>query len=179
MKKQILLTAATLVIVIFGISGAAAQDDRKMNDATKMDMSSMKADPVHKLMMGYMSDMSNFATMLRDQALTPDGPDADLARAAVAQLRHDFDAMKEFHQKHMTAMSPEMKAKMKPMMEKMEKRWAMMNEHIVALETAVRSDKPDAKQVAMYANDLVKHLSMKPEMHEGKGDDQKTMKMDM
>ncbi len=178
MKRQILLTAATVAIVIFGIGSAAAQADKKMDGGMKMDMSAMKTDPVHSLMAAYMKDMSTFAAMLRDQALTPDGPDADLARAAVAQLRHDFDAMDAIHQKHMSALSPDMKAKMKPMMDKMQMHQSMINEHITALETAVRADKPDAKMVAMHANDLVKQFSMKSDMHHGNDGDQKKMKMD-
>jgi hypothetical protein len=53
-----------------------------------------------------------------------------------------------------------MKAKMKMMMDKMEKGRAMVKEHVEALETAVLADKPDGKQVAMHANDLVKHFAM-------------------
>jgi hypothetical protein len=53
---------------------------------------------------------------------------------------------------------------MKMMMDKMVKGQAMVKEHVVALETAVQADSPDAKQVAMHANDLVKHFAMMSNM---------------
>lgn len=130
----------------------------------KMDMAKMKQDPHHMLMKAYMKDMAGFARMLRDQALTPKGPDVEFARAAVAELRHDLDAMEAIHAKHMDGMSPEMKTKMKAMMEKMDKGQAMVKEHVIALETAVQAGQPDAKEVAMHANDLVKHFGMMDKM---------------
>jgi len=143
----------------------------------QMDMSKMKTDPHHLLMMAYKRDMAGFARMLRDQALTPKGPDAEFARAAVAELRHDLDAMEAIHAKHMDAMSADMKVKMTAMMEKMAKEQAMVKEHVIALETAVQADKPDAKQVAMHANDLVKHFGMMDKMPARKKAG--TMKMQM
>lgn len=126
----------------------------------QMDMSKMKQDPHHMLMSAYMKDMARFARMLRDQALTPKGPDVEFARAAVAELRHDLDALEAIHAKHMDGMSPEMKTKMKARMDKMVKGQAMIKEHVIALETAVQAGQPDAKEVAMHANDLVKHFAM-------------------
>ena len=164
MKTLTVMVLTLVFAVLFGAGGVAAQGSKKMQGGMMMDMAAMKNDPHHKLMMAYMKNMSDFARMLRDQALTPKGPDAEFARAVVAQLRHDFDAMEDIRQKHMDAMSPEMKAQMKMMMEKMEKDQAMVKDHIVALETAVRADMPDAKQVAMHANDLAKHFAMMSNM---------------
>lgn len=164
MKKQMLMIPTIIMAVLLGVSSIAAQDGKAMKGDMKMDMAAMKNSPHHKLMMAYMKDMAGFARMLRDQALTPAGPDAEFARAAVAELRHDLDAMEAIHQKHMGGMSAEMKAKMAAMMEKMDKGQAMVKEHVAALETAVQADKPDAKQVAMHANDLVKHFGMMSSM---------------
>lgn len=163
MKKQILMIATVVFLVALGVGGVWAQDAMKMKNGA-MNMAEMKKSPHHKLMMAYMMTMSDFAKLLRDQALTPKGPDAEFARAAVAELRHDLDAMEALKQKHMESMSAEMKAKMKMMMEKMDKDQATVKDHIIALETAVQADKPDAKTVAMHANDLVKHFAkmMKP-----------------
>ena len=165
MKKQILVTLTVAVLFILGAGGIAAQGQhKKMKGGMTMDMSGMKSSPHHKLMMAYMKDMANFARLLRDQALTPTGPDAEFALTAVAELRHDLDAMEAIHQKHMDAMTPEMKEKMRAMMEKMDKGQAMVKEHVIALEAAVKADKPDAKEVAMHANDLVKHFGMMSNM---------------
>lgn len=175
MKKQVLGLCAALIVGLFCAGGAAAQDVKKLDPGTMkkamkmdMDMGAMKNDPHHKLMMAYMKTMSVFAVILRDQALTPKGPDADFARAAVAELRHDLDTMESIRQKHMDAMSPEMKAKMKMMMDMMAAGQAMVKEHVVALETAVSAERPDAKDVAMHANDLVKHFGMMKNMEGGK-----------
>ena len=163
MRKQILMIWVLVFSVLLGAGGIAAQGTKK-TQAGMMDMSAMKNDPHHKLMMAYMKSMSDFATLLRDQALTPKGPDVEMSRSIVAQLRHDFDAMEAIRQKHMDAMTPEKKAKMKMMMDEMVKGQAMVKEHVVALETAVQAEAPDAKQVAMHANDLVKHFAMMSHM---------------
>lgn len=169
MNTQILKILSLVLAILFGVGAVAvaAQGTKKMGGGMMMDMAAMKNDPHHKLMMAYAKNMSDFAMMLRDQALTPKGPDIDFARAVVAQLRHDFDSMEAIRMKHMDTMSPEMKAKMKMMMDKMEKGQAMVKEHIVALETLVKADMPDAKQVAVHANDLVKQFAMMSNM-EGK-----------
>jgi len=158
MKTQIVLVLALVLAVLLGVGGTAAQGTKTMQGGMSKDMAAMKNDPHHKLMMAYMKGMADFARLLRDQALTPKGPDAEMSRAAVAQLRHDFDAMEVIREKHMDTMTPEMKTKMKTMMDKMVKGQAMVKEHVVALETAVQADSPDAKQVAMHANDLVKQF---------------------
>src|SRR6476659_9769690 len=111
MNRQILKILSLILAVLFGVGAVAAQGTKKMQGGMMMDMAAMKNDPHHKLMMAYMKNMADFARMLRDQALTPKGPDAEFARPVVAELRHDFDAMEAIRQKHMDAMDPEMKAK--------------------------------------------------------------------
>jgi hypothetical protein len=177
MKKQTIVIWTAIIAVLFSIGGVAAQDSKKMGGDAKM-MAEMKKSPNHKLMMAYTKTMADFSRMLRDQALTPNGPDVEFARAAVSELRHNLDVMEALHQKHMAGMSDEMKAKMKMMMDKMEKGQAKVKEHVTALETAVQAAKPDGKQVAMHANDLVKHFAMmmKPAAQKA-GTKKMTMKM--
>jgi len=164
MKKQIVMILSVVLTVLLGVGAVAAQGTKKMDGGMMMNMAAMRNDPHHKLMMAYAKNMSDFATMLRDQALTSKGLDPEFARAVVAELRHDLDAMEAIRMKHMETMSPEMKAQMKMMMDKMEKGQGMVKEHIVALETLVQADIPDAKQVAMHANDLVKQFAMMSNM---------------
>jgi hypothetical protein len=152
--------AAILAGSVIGIDAQRGHHRPVAKMAMKMNMRKMNRDPHHMLIMAYMKDMAGFARILRDQALTPKGPDVEFARAAVAELRHDLDSMQAIHAKHMAAMSADMKAKMKAMMEKMEKEQAMVQEHVVALESAVQVDNPNARQVAMHANDLVKQFRM-------------------
>ena len=118
-------------------------------------------------MTAHMKSMSEFATTLRDQAMKPQALDVEFARAAVAELRHNLDAMEAIHQKHMQAMSAEMKSKMQMMMEKMDKDRSVLKDQVSALETDVQADTPDSKLVAAHANSLLKHLGMMSTMHGG------------
>jgi hypothetical protein len=111
--------------------------------------------------------MAEFARALRNQAMKPEALDVEFARAAVAELRHNLDAMEAIHQKHMDTMSADMKAKMQTMMEKMEK-GAMPKDLVSALEADVLANTPDSKQVAAHANALLKHFGMMSKMHGGK-----------
>lgn len=175
MKRQILTIATVALATFWGVGVVAAQDAMKMKSGAT-NMEEMKSSPHHKLMMAYMISMSEFTKALRDQAVKPKSLDVEFARSAVAELRHNFDAMEALHQKHMDSMSDEMKAKMKMMMDKMDKGQAMVKERVIALETAVQTDQPDNKQVALYANELIKHFGMMKMTPAGKKIDKK-MKM--
>jgi hypothetical protein len=109
--------------------------------------------------------MSDFARAIRDQAMKPEALDVEFARAAVAELRHNLDAMEAIHQKHMDTMSAEMKSKMQMMMKKMDKDRSMVKDQVSALEADVQADMPDSKQVAAHANALLKHFGMMSKMH--------------
>lgn len=165
-------TVIMLVLVIPSVAWAQHKHSAQKTAATsgmKMDMQMMMAmmmkSPDHKLMAAYMKSMSAFATSLRDQAMKPNTIDAEVARATVAELRHSLDAMEALHQKHMLSMSAEMQAKMKMMMEKMEKDGAEMKNQVIALEANVQADKPDSAQISEHANALLKHLGMMSRMH--------------
>ena len=176
------LSATAIMLVLVIPSAAWAQHKHKHGGQKTAGMASMKAEmsemmksPDHLLMMAHMKSMSEFATTLRDQAVKPGALDVDFARAAVAELRHCLDAMEAIHQKHMQAMSAEMKSKMQMMMEKMEQQGAMVKDQVSALEADVQADKPDSKQVAAHSNALLKHFGMMSNMHGGS----KGMKMAM
>ena len=156
-----------IIVVLFCVGGIAAQDTKKMSGDSKM-MAEMKKSPHHMLMMAHQKSMAEFAKALHHEAMMPKPLDVEFARSSVAELRYNLDAMDAIHQKHMATMSDEMKAKMKMMMDKMEKGQATTKEHIIALETAVQSDQPDSKKVAMHANALLKHFGMMSKMHAGK-----------
>jgi hypothetical protein len=140
--------------------------------------SEMMQSPHHKLMMAYMQSMSEFARTLHEQAVKAAPLDVEFARAAVAELRHNLDAAESLHQKHMGMMNAEMQAKMKAMMEKMDKDRTMVKDQVAALETDVSAEKPDSKQVAAHANALLKQLGMMSSMGSNKPA-KTTMKMKM
>ena len=176
MKKQMLVIWPAIIVVLLGVGGIAAQD-KKIIKKDGMDMAMMMKSPHHMLMMAHQKSMAEFAKELHDQAVKPTALDVEFARSAVAELRHNLDAMEAIHQKHMATMSDEMKAKMKMMMDKMDKGQATTKEHVMALETAVQSDQPDSKQVAMHANALLKHFGMMSKMHSGSSPGKKKMAM--
>lgn len=181
------LLAATAVMLVLVIPSAAwAQHQHTQSTQKKSGMPGMSAEmakmmesPHHVLMTAHMNSMSEFARALRDQAVKPEALDVEFARAAVAELRHCLDAMEAIHQKHMQAMSPEMKSKMQMMMEKMEKDRSMVKDQVSALEADVQADKLDSKQVAAHANALLKHLGMMSEMHGRSKAGKKKMEMKM
>lgn len=169
------LLAATVIMLVLLIPTAAwAQHKHTPGEPKKPGMAGMKSEmammmksPHHLLMTAHMKSMSDFARALRDQAVKPEALDVEFARAAVAELRHNLDAMEAIHQKHMETMSAEMKSKMQMMMEKMEKKGAMPKDLVSALETDVLADPPDSKQVAAHSNALLKHFAMMSKMHSG------------
>lgn len=141
-----------------------------------MDMSTMMQSPHHKLMMAYMQGITVFATAVRDEAMKPNGMDVEVVRAAVAEIRHNLDAMEALHQKHMQSMNTETQSNMRTMMEQMDKDRSMVKDEVSALESYVQAEKPDAKEVAAHANALLKHLEMMSKMSGGK---EMQMKMPM
>jgi hypothetical protein len=173
-NTRALLSATAIMLVLVITSAAWAQHKHTTSEPKKPGMAGMKSEmammmksPDHMLMMAHMKTMSEFTRTLRDQAVKPKALDVEFARAAVAELRHNFDAMEAIHQKHMETMSVEMKSKMQMMMEKMDEDRSMVKDEVSALETDVQADRPDSKQVAAHANALLKHFGMMSKMHGG------------
>jgi glutamate racemase len=166
------------LLLLFPVIGTA---QHKRASQTKpaspgMDMAMMQS-PHHKLMMAYLASMTAFASALNEQAMKSQTLDAEAARATVAELRHNLDAMEALHQKHMQMMTPEMQTKMQTMMQDMDKSREMVKEHVTALETAVQAEKPDAAQVRTHATALVNQLQQMSKMHDGKPKKMMSMKM--
>ena len=202
MNTRVLLSATAIMLVLLIPSAAWAQHKHTQSGpkkpgmakmaGMKSEMSKMMKSPHHMLMTAHMKTMSEFARTLRGQAVKPEPLDVDFARATVAELRHNLDALEAIHQKHMQtmpaemkakmeAMSAEMKSKMQMMMEKMDKDRAKLKDQVSALETDVQADKPDSKQVAADTNALLKHLGMMSKMNGGSkaGKKMGMKKMDM
>ena len=171
-NTRALLSTTAIILVLLVPCTAWAQQKQTQGGPKKSGMAGMESEmvammksPQHMLMTAYMKTMSDFARTLRDQAVKPEALDIEFARAAVAELRHNLDAMEALHQKHMETMSAEMKAKMQMMMEKMDKDRTMLKDQVSALETDVQADRPDSEQVAAHANALIKHFGMMSKMH--------------
>ena len=167
MKKQMLVIGNVVLMLLLFVGAVAAQDASKK---MKMDMSGMKNDPHSKVMMAYRQNVAAFATALRE--MTKDGKIADLelARAAFAEIKRSMERMDAIHQSHMDKMSPEMREMMKPKMEKMQAEKALLNGHVLGLETALGSASPDASMIYRHSSELVLQLK---KMNKG----EKKMKM--
>ena len=158
MKKQLLSISTSFVVGLFAVGIVAAQNDKKMTKG-EMDMEAMHKSPHHILMMAHHHSAMAFAAVLRDT--TKDGKFADLevARNAFAEIKHCMDQMDMIHRMHMSSMSKEMAAKMKPMMvemkAKMDAEKAAINGHIAALERAFQMETSDAAEVYKHAAELV------------------------
>jgi hypothetical protein len=177
------LTIIATVLFLLIPSAAWAQHKHPQSGQKKPGMAAMKSEmaimmksPHHLLMTAHMKSMSEFARALRDHAMKPEPLDVEFARAAVAELRHNLDAMEAIHQKHMETMSAEMKLKMKVMMENMDKDRSMVKDQVSALEMDVQANTPDSKQVATHANTLLKHFGMMANVHGGKAVNKMGMK---
>lgn len=168
MKKASVVLPLLVTAVLVICSAAAAQHKHEpagQKPGMQSEMSEMMQSPHHQLMMAYMQSMSEFARTLHEQAVKAAPLDVEFARAAVGELRHNLDAAESLHQKHMGMMNAEMQSKMKAMMEKMDKDRTMVKDQVIALETDVSADKPDARQVAAHADALLKHLRMMSSMN--------------
>ena len=174
-NTRALLSVTAIMLVLLVPSAAWAQHKHVQSGpkkpgmagmaGMKSEMANMMKSPHHMLMTAHMKSMSEFARTLRDQAVKPEALDVEFARAAVAELRHNLDAMEAIHQKHMQTMSAEMKSKMQMMMEKMDKDRSMVKDQVAALELDMQADKPDPKQVAAHASALLKHFGKMAKMH--------------
>jgi FKBP-type peptidyl-prolyl cis-trans isomerase (trigger factor) len=134
-NTRTMLSAMAIMLVLLIPSAAWAQHKHTQTGQKMPGMAGMKSEmammmksPHHLLMTAHMNSLSEFARTLRDQAVKPEALDVEFARAAVAELRHNLDAMEAIHQKHMQAMSAEMKAKMEAMSAEMKSQMQMMME---------------------------------------------------
>ena len=176
--KQRVFSISFSLLLLFPVAAAAQQKDGSQTKPASPGMdTAMMQSPHHKLMMAYVASMSAFASALNEQAMKSQTLDAEAARATVAELRHDLDAMEALHQKHMQMMPAEMQTKMQTMMQDMDKSREMFKEHVTALESAVQAEKPDATQVRTHATALVNQLQQMSKMHDSKPKKMTSMKM--
>jgi hypothetical protein len=167
LKRMVFSIMISLLLLPATAAAQHKQGEQTKPAAPGMDMAMMES-PHHKLMMAYVASMSAFASSLNEQAMKPQSLDVEAARATVAELRHNLDAMEALHQKHMQMMTPEMQTKMQTMMQDMTKNQGMLKEHVTALETAVQTQKPDATQIRTHATALLNQLEQMSKMHGSK-----------
>lgn len=156
MKKLGFAVTALAVMVLLNAANTYGQDGKKMKDG--MEMEAMRSGPHHSMMMAYKQTSLIFARALLD--MTKDGKiqDIELARSSFAEIKRSMQMSDEIHQTHMGKMDAEMREKMKSMMESMQREKAAVKESMLALETALQSASPDAKEMEKLAAELVLKL---------------------
>ena len=160
------MCAIILSIITFAfvsVAGAVAQHEHQhggQNPPTQggkpMDMSAMMNDPHHLLAMAYARNISTFAGVLHEQAGKSNSVDADLARAAAAEIRRSFDAMQQHMQELMNGMGGDMQSHMS-MMQGADAHVSAIKQHLAALERDVQADTLNAKSIADHAAEIHKH----------------------
>lgn len=126
-------------------------------------MAAMMASPHHRLAMAYRDNLATFARVLQKQVQQSRTVDVSLARPAVTEMRRSFEQMREHQQAHMTTMADHPDTPMSGMMKQMEERRASLNDHLIALESAVNASAPDRQAVSEHTAEVLKHcVAMSP-----------------
>ena len=110
--------------------------------------------PHHALAMAYWQNMATFARALEKEAAPHETLDLEMARAAVAEMRRNFDAIRQHHHAHMAMMAAESSNHMKS---HMDSALASIERHLAALEADVHGPKPDPAKVREHAAGIVEH----------------------
>lgn len=158
MKVMNLIASTVFAVLVLSVGAALAQDKKAEMKPMKAGMQMSGKDPHHMIGMGYKQNALTFAQALRDMSAGAKIEDVILARAAFDEVKRSLGKMDELRQSHMGKMAPDMIAKMKPMMEKMQAGMAATREHVTALETALGSDTPSAQDVHTHAAELASQL---------------------
>ncbi|HEX9714582.1 MAG TPA: hypothetical protein VGA28_02705 [Desulfurivibrionaceae bacterium] len=185
-KLSRVVSLATIAVTILLVSGAAAISQQGQSGTTPsgkqsqgampqhqhpqgmMDMSAMKQEPHHLLAMAYRGNLVNFAKALRHEANRTTKPiNLEFARAAVAEMKRNFDQMQQNHQDHMKTMDEKMKAQMAEMMKQMDAHHAAIQEHLAALDTEVHTSAPDSKSISNHINEILKQCEGMGKMNGG------------
>ena len=177
MKSTISTILVTLSLGAFSAAAMSAAQvdhaDHKDGMKPRMHKEGMMAnEPHHVLAMAYHQNLAVFAKALQQETAAAKPVNVAFARSAVAEMRRSFDQMKQHHQEHMQTMSskmqnPEMQAKMKTMMPKMESHQADFSMQLKSLEQEVELSSPDAKKFATLANSINTHLLSMAKTHAG------------
>lgn len=105
--------------------------------------------PQHLLMMGYRKSLMNFGHILESVARQGDTVPADVARTAVAEMRHSVDQIEKLRPMAQRAMPAEMQ---QPDMQK------MMDQHLVDVKTHLRQLDDLSRSERIPSQEVLKHL---------------------
>lgn len=170
--KMILTVLGMTILVACGGAAARQQepnempkDKMSMNHSGMMDMSAMMQEPHHQLAMAYKANLVNFARALQHEANQTNPINPEFARAAVAEMKRNFDQMQLHHRDHMKAVDENMKAQMADMMKEMGTRDLAIKEDLDALDKEAQASAPDARSISKYVDDILKTCESMSKMH--------------
>ncbi|MEP7212535.1 MAG: hypothetical protein ABI791_05650 [Acidobacteriota bacterium] len=175
MKRTNLIISTVFAVIVLSatsIFGQAKPADKKpmapmapmtpKEPMAPMDMSAMHKDGHHSMMMAYHQNVAAFARALVEMSAGGKVENVDLARAALAEIKHSIEKAEAIHSTHMSMgkMDAASMEKMKPMMDKMEADKAEVKAHVQALDAALQAAAPDAAAVNMHATQLLQKVEM-------------------
>lgn len=168
---------AVIILTILISSAVAATGQQQQGEMAKskmskgqhgmMDMSAMMQEPHHRLAMAYKDNLVNFAKALRQEAAEAKTVNPEFARAAVEEMKRNFDQMQQHHQDHMKTMDEKMKAQMADMMKQMDAHHSAIQKYLAALDKEVQTSAPDSKNISKYVAEILKDCDAMPKMHGG------------
>ena len=178
MKKRI--SASILMTLVLGVLSAAivaaqspatpatpAQPATPSKVATPHNQMMMVSEPNYVMATAYHDGLSSFARALHGQAVGAKTVNVDFARAAVTEMRRDFDMMKKYNEAYMKTISAEVRANTATMMQELETHRADLHVQLTALEKEVALDVPDTKKVATLATAVQTHLDAMAKLDDG------------
>jgi len=188
MKKNIYsISLAVIVLMVFGGMAALAQSrtqpryvdpaasaqagkkqqERVNHDLLTRDMSAMTNEPHQVLAMAFMQNLATFAKTLSDQAQDETPLSADFARAAVSEIRRNFDEANTHYQEHVKAMRPGRPSRGSAMTD-LNLRDSPLKAAIDALDKDVQNYTLDSQQIVTDCADVLKRLDEIAKLHKQK-----------
>lgn len=191
MKKK--MCSMILLTLWLGVSGATivaaqnpatpatpatpAQSAKQKKEVTAHNQMMMMNEPNYVLATAYHQGLVSFAQALHGQSVGAMTVNVDFARAAVAEMRRDYDMMKKYNEEYMKTISAEVRENTAPMMQQFETHRAGLNAQLTALEKEVALDVPDTKKVATLTTAVQTHLDAMSKLDESNPMSKMTMDM--
>lgn len=185
MKKNVYrISLAIIALMMFGGTAALAQSrtqpryadqaasaqagkkqqGRVNHDILMRDVSTMTNEPHHVLALAFMQNLATFAKTLSDQAQGETPLSADFARAAVSEIRRNFDEANTHHQEHVKAMRPGRPSRMSAMTD-MDMRDSPLRAAIDTLDKDVQNYTLNSRQIATDCAVVLKRLDEMTKLH--------------
>lgn len=136
-------------------AGKQSQGGMSRHQQGMMDRTAMNLEPHHLLAMAYRDNLVNFANALLQEAEAATTVSPEFARAAVAEMKRDFDQMQQHHRDHLAAMGDATKRSMDGTIRRMDTRHSDILRHLAALDLESRAAAPDSETVSEHVTAIL------------------------